>query len=173
MLPSTFSQRSSGYDFAFYRMLAIHLGQRSDVPESLEGASAEIKEELEAVRAAAEYLTFAQAFFALVERECAKAKADIQTQGVESVIHRMPALISLVNSVGYLRGQDGMFRDEHPRSVSDTQNLLYKMEGRAEDQLNEIIQLLLASDATKERYKERLMNYFVRSRSGEKPSSIW
>ena len=66
-----------------------------------------------------------------------------------------------------------MFREAHPPSIGDLQTFLYKMEDAVEKQLEEIIQLILASEPAKQEYKERLMNYFVRSRCGEKPSSIW
>ncbi len=172
MFPPLFSDRSKASDFNWYRMVATRFGQ-TEVPYELEGASSELKEELEVIHASSEYLLLAQSFFALVMRECEKAKTDIQTLGAETVIQRMPALISLVNSVGYLRGQDGMFLDDRPTPAMYIQSLLYKLEDEAEKKLHELIESMLASETIKERYKERLMNYFVRSRSGEKVTNVW
>ncbi len=117
-----------------------------------------------------EYLRFAESFFAMAERECVRMKERIEKEGASAAVHQMPALISLVNCVGYLRGQDGMLY-EAPRS--GILGPLYKMEDTVEKHLDEIIQSILAADQVKEVYKERLMNYFVRSRCGEKPTILW
>ncbi len=135
--------------------------------------SSEAEDVRQAAEVGAEYLALAQAFFNLVEQECGRMKSLILAEGPSAAVHQMPALISLVNCVGYFRGQDGMFREAHPPSIGDLQTFLYKMEDAVEKQLEEIIQLILASEPAKQEYKERLMNYFVRSRCGEKPSSIW
>lgn len=172
MSSSVFANPSRSRDFAFYRVLATHFG-KSEIARSFDGATNATKEEFQAIQASAEYLALAQSFFALVENECLRMKLDAQTHGADAVIHQMPALISLVNCVGYLRGQDGMFRHEHPASVGDTQKLLYHMEERVETMLGEIIELILASESTKKQYIERLMNYFVRSRTGEKSTQPW
>ncbi len=169
---SPFPSPTRSRDFTFYRLLATHFGA-AGIARTFEGAPPKVTEEFQAVLASAEYLAFAQSFFTLVENECLRMKLEAQTQGVDTVIHQMPALISLVNCVGYFRGQDGMFRREHPTSVGDTQKLLYQMEDRVEKLLNDIIELILASEPAKAQYKERLMNYFVRSRAGEKPTTLW
>jgi hypothetical protein len=160
------------HDFTLYRLAATHFGA-TDLPRSLDRVSPKVKEEFQAVLASAEYLAFVQSFFSLVEDECLRMKLEAKEQGADAVIHQMPALISLVNCVGYFRGQDGMFRHAHPASVADTQKLLYQMEDRVEGLLNELIELLLSSESTKERYKERLTSYFVHSRTGEKSTTLW
>lgn len=172
MLPFTHSDRSSAYDFNFYQILATRFG-KSEVAEPGTEKGNQVVEELRAMHDSAEYLLFAQSFFAMVQSACANAKTEMQASGPDAVIHRMPALISLVNCVGYLRGQDGFFLDDRPKPASDIQRHLYRMEDEAEKQLNELIELILAADGVKERYKERLTNYFVRSRSGEKPTTLW
>lgn len=80
-----------------------------------------------------------------------------------SFFSSMPALISLVNSIGYLRGQDGMFLEIRPQD-SEMQRDLYKNEDHFEMRLQKIIDGIRASEFF-EQYQERLQEYFIKSRS--------
>lgn len=81
----------------------------------------------------------------------------------------MPAIISLVNTVGYLRGQDGMFLDIRPRT--ENQNEFYGYEDLFEKRLNKLIDILMDSDE-KDFYQERLESYLIKSRTKQK-STVW
>lgn len=81
----------------------------------------------------------------------------------------MPAIISLVNTVGYLRGQDGMFLDIRPRT--ENQGEFYKYEDQFETRLDKLIDILMDSDE-KDFYIERLESYLIKSRTKQK-STVW
>lgn len=85
------------------------------------------------------------------------------TQGDFSFVSSMPALISLVNTVGYLRGQDGMFLGIRPEDP-DMQRDLYKNEDEFEARLQKLIDGIRGSEFSNE-YQKRLQEYFITSRS--------
>ena len=74
----------------------------------------------------------------------------------------MMALIALVNTVGYLRGQGGMFLDIRP--MTSHQKQLYAYEDMFEVRLNRLIGIILNSEVN-EFYKERLDAYFIKART--------
>lgn len=111
-----------------------------------------------------QYLAFASEFASLVKMALAKAEGDI-AQDAHAVAKTMPALISLVNSVGYLRGQDSILVDFTPEGTD--RKPLYAAEDECENRLNKLISTLLQSDEAAY-YRQKLENYLVKSRSGEK-----
>jgi hypothetical protein len=81
----------------------------------------------------------------------------------------MPALISLVNTVGYLRGRDGVFLNIRPQTEDQAE--FYKYEDQFEKRLDKLIDVIMDSDE-KDFYKERLESYLVKSRTKQKPT-VW
>lgn len=78
-------------------------------------------------------------------------------------VSSMPALISLVNSIGYLRGQDGMFTTFRPLD-SEMQRNLYKNEDQFETRLQKLIDAIRDSQYA-DAYQNRLHEYFIKARS--------
>lgn len=110
-----------------------------------------------------EYTNFVREFVTLLDKQLslwedrAKNKEELRDLALQ-----MPAIISLVNTVGYLRGQDGMFLDIRPRT--DNQNEFYAYEDLFEKRLSNLIDILLYSNE-KKFYKERLESYLIESRT--------
>jgi len=117
-----------------------------------------------------EYTNFVMGFVTLVDEQLSvwenRAK---NKENLHDLARQMPAIISLVNTVGYLRGQDGMFLDIRPRT--ENQSEFYKYEDLFEKRLNKLIDILMDSEE-KDYYKERLESYLIKSRTKQKPT-VW
>lgn len=109
------------------------------------------------------YVDFVRKFVTLIDSEMNNAELLIQKDSeIGTLVDRMPALISLVNTVGYLRGQDGVFLDIRPRT--ENQNEFYQYEHDFEQRLENLIMRIRESNMF-DYYKDRLEQYFVNSRS--------
>lgn len=115
------------------------------------------------MESAEEYTEFVRAFATLLDQQLTLLEGYAKSkEGAHDLIQQMPALISLVNTVGYLRGQDGMFLDIRPRT--ENQKEFYGYEDLFEKRLGALIDFVLSSDE-KEYYRERLESYFVKART--------
>lgn len=113
----------------------------------------------------ADYLAFVDTFCALLDSQLLEFEAQAQDPSqLHSIMFRLPALISLVNTVGYLRGQDDLFLNVRP--MTDNQQHLYELEQQFETRLGALIQLVLDSHL-RDQYIERLQQYYVTTRSGQ------
>jgi len=119
---------------------------------------------------AEEYTNFVREFVTLLGQQLTiwedRAK---NKSGLHDLARQMPAIISLVNTVGYLRGQDGIFIDIRPHT--ENQKEFYVYEDMFENRLNKLIDTLMASEE-KDYYLERLESYLVKSRTKQKPT-VW
>lgn len=69
-----------------------------------------IKIQPKSITTANQYLTPVRQYVTLLDKQLkVMEKASKKKKQVRDVVESMPALISLVNTVAYLRGQDGMF----------------------------------------------------------------
>ncbi len=115
---------------------------------------------------------FVEQFVSLLDAEMSKWEEKIKDPtNIADLIHAMPALISLVNTVGYLRGQDGMF-DVGPEIRVALSADIRKYEDIFEERLNKLIDVLLQSKE-KGYYEQRLDSYFTKSRTKQKPTVAW
>lgn len=109
------------------------------------------------------YTEFVRAFATLLDQQLTLLEGYVnEKEGAHNLIQQMPAMISLVNTVGYLRGQDGMFLDIRPST--ENQKEFYEYEDLFEKRLSTLIDFILTSDE-KEYYLERLESYFVKART--------
>ena len=76
---------------------------------------------------------------------------------------RLPALISAVNVIGYLRGQHGVFVDARP--PLDFQKELYRNEDAFEGRLAALVRRVEAS-ASAGSYAENLRAYYLNRKGG-------
>lgn len=117
---------------------------------------------------AEEYKSFVKEFVTLLDKQFAVLEERAENkENLHDLARQMPAIISLVNTVGYLRGQDGMFLEIRP--LVDNQKDLYDYENLFEKRLEKLIDILMDSD-NKDYYIERLESYFVKSRTKQKPT---
>ena len=115
------------------------------------------------IKTAEEYINFVREFVTLLDRQISVWEERARNkEELHELACQMPAIISLVNTVGYLRGQDGMFLDIRPRT--ENQKELYKYEDLFEKRLKKLIDILISSDE-KQYYQNRLDSYFVKSRT--------
>lgn len=115
------------------------------------------------IESAEGYTEFVRAFATLLDQQLTLLEGYMNgKEGAHNLIQHMPAIISLVNTVGYLRGQDGMFLDIRPRT--ENQKEFYGYEDLFEKRLSTLIDFVLSSDE-KEYYRERLESYFVKART--------
>lgn len=108
------------------------------------------------------YVDFVQKFVTLLDKQLAYFEENLKEDNLHNIASSMPALISLVNTVGYLREQDGMFLDIRPRT--DNQKDFYEYEYAFEMRLNKLIETVLDSKE-KDYYISRLTSYMVESRT--------
>ncbi|MDP2930164.1 MAG: hypothetical protein Q8N56_00950 [bacterium] len=112
-----------------------------------------------------EYTNFVREFVTLLDQQLSVLEKRAGNKAeIHNLASQMPALISLVNTVGYLRGQDGMFLDIRPRT--ENQKEFYGYEDLFEDRLEKLIGIVINSDE-KKFYYDRLDSYFVKSRTGQ------
>lgn len=117
-----------------------------------------------------EYTNFIREFVTLLDKQLSVWEESVKTKKeLRNLAHQMPAIICLVNTVGYLRGQDGMFLDIRPRT--ENQKEFYGYEDLFEARLEKLIDILMVSDE-KEYYRERLESYLIKSRTKQKPT-VW
>ncbi|MDX1535577.1 MAG: hypothetical protein R3346_02355 [Candidatus Spechtbacterales bacterium] len=117
-----------------------------------------------------EYTSFVREFVTLLDKQLAVWEDRVKNkESLHDLARQMPAIISLVNTVGYLRGQDGVFLDIRPHT--ENQSEFYKYEDLFESRLVKLIDVLMDSKE-KDYYMERLESYLVKSRSRQKPT-IW
>jgi len=115
------------------------------------------------ITTADEYVDFVRKFVTLVDEQLRfYEKENIGDGELLGLATQMPALISLVNTVGYLRGQDGMFLDIRPST--DKQQEFYALEDEFEHRLKKLIDTVMNSNQ-KDIYLDRLHTYFIKARS--------
>ena len=121
------------------------------------------------ISSAEEYMEFVQKFVSLLDKQMLIFEQSVNTDqsNLIELLRAMPALISLVNTVVYLRGQDGMFFDLQPSGLD--RKALYGYEDDFELRLNKLIDLLMDSNIAGE-YRQRLTNYFIESRTKGNPT---
>jgi hypothetical protein len=110
-----------------------------------------------------EYTKFVREFVTLLDEQLSACEEYAKKpEDLYSLAHQMPAIISLINTVGYLRGQDGIFLRIRPST--ENQKEFYEYEDKFEERLKNLIDILMASNR-KDVYKERLESYFIKSRT--------
>lgn len=113
-----------------------------------------------------EYIDMVERFSGLVDKEMKKTESEENPGRIHAIASRLPALISLVNTIGYLRGQDGVFLDFRPEDMhgSDIQGYLYKNEDEFEKRLQNLIDEVGTSDDASF-YRETLERYYITART--------
>lgn len=110
-----------------------------------------------------EYTDFVRAFTTLLDKQFAICEWRLKEKGgLHDVAYQMPALISMVNTLGYLRGESNMFLDFRPHT--DNQDEFYTYEKLFGARLQKLIDLLLASQE-KQFYHDQLERYFIQFRT--------
>lgn len=110
------------------------------------------------VQSAEEYRVLVEGLSFLTENAFQEVQYDL-----ERGFARLPMLMSLVNTIGYLRGQHGMFFEVRPRT--DFQNELYENERHFERRLEELIAKLSGIGKEAE-MRQLLESYYVENRIG-------
>lgn len=121
-----------------------------------------------------EWQTFVEQFVTLLDKEMSKHEEKIKEPSYAvDLVHVMPALISMVNTIGYLRGQDGMIAsDMDPNIRIPLTNKIREYENHFEERLDKLIDIILKSDQ-KEYYEQRLDSYFTKCRTKQKTTVAW
>lgn len=94
----------------------------------------------------------------LLDSQMTQREQMLAEQWPEAILHVTPAMICLVNTIGFLRGQHNIFLDIRPHT--DNQQELYSYEDFFEKRLNAIIQTILKSDHT-DAYRRTISQYLV------------
>ncbi len=115
-------------------------------------------------KTADEYKNLVSTYSWLVDSELAKIEKISKEHPEAMPVESLPKLISLVNVVGYLRGQDGAFIDVRPDGVADFQNELYENEDSFEKRLHEIIESVCLNEQSQQKYRFLLEQYYIKAR---------
>ncbi len=113
---------------------------------------------------AAEYRTLVEQFSFLVDAELKKFENINSADEAHTAALEAPKLVSLVNTIGYLRGQDNAFLDIRPHEVVEYQKELYANEDSFEDRLKELLNKIVAFGKT-DIYNFYMNEYYIKSRS--------
>jgi hypothetical protein len=121
------------------------------------------------IKVAANYKDLVSKYSWLVDSELRKVELNIKEHPVnlDMNIESLPKLISLVNVIGYLRGQDNAFIEIRPNGVVEYQSELYNNEYAFERRLSDIIKTICADPKNLDRFKITLGHYFVEARLPE------
>jgi hypothetical protein len=113
-----------------------------------------------------EYIDMVERFSGLVDKEMKKTESEENPGRIHAIALRLPALISLVNTIGYLRGQDGVFLNIRPEDMhgSGIQGYLYKNEDEFEKRLQNLIDEVGTSEEANF-YRETLERYYITART--------
>jgi hypothetical protein len=110
------------------------------------------------------YMAIARSLTALMLLESHTIEKALRSGEIHIVLQRLPGMISIVNTIAYLRGQDGFFLDERPAGVTDFQKELYGLEATGEKFLDYITREICNDPAQISKLRARLMEYFVQAR---------
>ncbi len=121
--------------------------------------------EYESIKTAEEYINLVKRYSWLVDSELEKVEKTIAKNVKAVEIQSLPKLISLVNVIGYLRGQDGAFLEARPDNVANFQKELYANEDAFEHRLDKIIGIISTDPDHAEKYRSILEQYYVRART--------
>ncbi len=123
--------------------------------------------ELSIPKTGEEYMSVARNFVGLTDVLMTTIETMSDPGRAHEVALRLPMVISLVNTIGYFRGDDGGFYDVRPKDMMgnhDMQSELYAQQDLFEKRLQALINEVLASKDA-DVYREKLQEYFVKSRS--------
>ncbi len=111
------------------------------------------------------YIAFQKTFYALLLQEMQKVEIldENKESDMQALAHHIPRLVSLVNSLGLIRGQDNYFVDFREPSNPFFQKEMYINETEMEERLNKLIDKVLKSGVVN-RYKIEMYKYFTESR---------
>src|SRR6185295_12970749 len=111
-----------------------------------------------------EYKNLVSRYSWLVDSELALIEKIVKKHPEAMPVESLPKLISLVNVVGYLRGQDGAFIDIRPDGVANFQNELYENENSFERRLHQIIEIVCSNEQDLQKYRVLLEHYYIKAR---------
>ncbi len=106
----------------------------------------------------------------LVDNTFNEAEKLVSEADYDGIIGRMPALISLTNTIGYLRGQHNLFLDSREKDpTGELTRILRRMEDSFEKRLDALITIIMESSNSEhaQKYKAKLELYFVKVRTHE------
>lgn len=110
-----------------------------------------------------QYKKFVEQFYYLVDGELKKSEKLQEENDHRNIAFTIPKIISLINTIGYLRGEDGVFVDSRPHGLS-FQNELYGKEQEFEERLYKLIKYVRSSPSA-DFCKARLEEYFFKNRN--------
>ena len=113
-----------------------------------------------------EYRDLVEKFSWLADQQLRFCEECVAIGSIHEVLGQIPSLISIVNAIGYLRGQDGAFLDFRPHT--DYQKELYENEDNFEKRLRAIIEHLMNSEL-KQEYIDKLQTYYIKTRTLQSP----
>jgi len=118
------------------------------------------------IQTAEDWKIFIEQYVSLIENEFAIWESRIsEPTNIHDLAVAMPALITLVNTLGYLRGQDGVFSRLNMGIRLEMNNQLYEYENTFNKRLQKLIDVIMQSEE-KNIYIQTLQNYFINSRIG-------
>jgi hypothetical protein len=113
-----------------------------------------------------EYMVMVKQFSGLVAAELKMVEEDAQKGDVYSVVQRLSGLVSIINTLGYLRGQDGFFLDSRPNGLAgEYQRQLYAMEDEVETRLWKLIEFVCNTAEGREQYLSHMHTYYLDART--------
>lgn len=118
------------------------------------------------IKTADEYKDLVTKYSWLVDSELKIIELNIKEHpdNLDMNIESLPKLISLVNVVGYLRGQNNAFIEVRPDDVVEYQSELYKNEDAFESRLHTIITTICVDPKNLELCKSTIERHFIEYR---------
>ncbi len=109
-----------------------------------------------------DYLRFVRQFVTLTNQKLSEAEeAILDKTRINSVADMLPGIIAMVESTGFLRGQDGFFHEIE--RTGESQNEFYSYEDGFLKRLDKVILAVVESEA-KEFYNDKMNHFYVMSK---------
>ncbi len=110
-----------------------------------------------------EYKDLIQKYSYLVDQELSRIESQLSELTPQDVAGVLPKFISAINVIGYLRGQDGMFIEARPGSIT-FQKDLYENEDAFEERLRKLISYVKKDSKSFLQYRNLLNEYYLEAR---------
>jgi hypothetical protein len=107
------------------------------------------------------YIATAEAITALTGAALSDLEASRDRGDLGSTARGLPPVVSLVNVVGYMRGQGGVLLSHRPAGVQDHQAALYAAEDAAEKRLWALIDAVCADPESRVAYLASMREYYL------------
>ena len=107
------------------------------------------------------YMDLVEKLSYLTDNALKKLEKQVEEKDIWSASHFIPEVISLVNTIAYLRGDSAIFLEYRPDGLEEFQRDLYRNEDVFIARLYKLIEIISESEKDRKIYKNALKEYYI------------